>query len=105
MTKQELIKKLEVIYNESTLGDIPAIITELKEEIKQGEVFTPLNHDKTKRLSFPMSDVVVIDGNLDLRIVGYKATVSIHGVKYFVFGCPCDLGNCNCDAYIMEVTA
>ena len=66
------------------------------------EVFTPLNEHKTKRLKFNMSDIELVSGSLNVRKLGKKAVVKIKGQEYSVFGLPCNLENCNCDAYIVR---
>ena len=66
-------------------------------------VFTPLTADRRTRLRFKLSDVVVLNGNLDVRGLGKKARVRIGATVYDVYGCACDLPNCQCDAYIVPV--
>ncbi len=46
MTKSELIKKLEHIYEESTLGDIPLIIKELKKPMTTKKAMDLTNPSK-----------------------------------------------------------
>lgn len=64
--------------------------------------FTPLNSERTERLSIPADEVTVISGSLETRELGKKAVVSINGKTYEVFGVPCDLPGCNCDAVIQD---
>lgn len=64
------------------------------------EVFTPWNADQSERLSFPRNEVTVLDGDLNVRALGYLATVSIREQMYKVYGISCGLEGCNCDAYI-----
>ena len=69
---------------------------------KQDEaVFTPLAADRRTRLHFKMSDVTVLRGDLDVRGIGWHARVRIGSAEYDVFGCACDLPNCQCDAYLV----
>lgn len=66
-------------------------------------VFTPLNAQRTKRLSVPKSEVFLLSGDLDRRGSGKKATVAINGTTFEVYGIDCGLSGCECDAYIKEV--
>ena len=63
------------------------------------EKYTPM-----QRLEYSRSEVTVIEGTLDVRRPGYKATVEIGGTRYDVNGRACDLPNCWCDDEIIEVT-
>jgi hypothetical protein len=67
-------------------------------------VFTPLHESQFWRLRFSRADVLLLDGDLDTRVCGLKARVQIGDAVYDVYGCPCDLENCNCDAYIVHVS-
>lgn len=69
----------------------------------ESEVFTPMNEDRTMRLNFPRSEVNVIEGELGQRGVGLKAIVEILGKRYCVYGAPCDIPTCQCDAFIKPI--
>ncbi|NHW45935.1 hypothetical protein HAV21_03360 [Paenarthrobacter sp. MSM-2-10-13] len=89
-------------------GDNHPTIDGVKREIDKlldtpTPVFTPLNADRTERLSFPKSEVVLLGGDLDTRGSGKKAIVAINGTTYEVYGIDCGLSGCVCDAYIKEV--
>ena len=73
------------------------------ELVDENAVFTPLDATRNKRLCFKLSDVVVLNGDLDIREIGKKARVRIGTEVYDVYGHPCDLEGCNCDAYIKPV--
>lgn len=68
-----------------------------------GRVFTPLDATRRKRLRFDLSNVTVLDGDLDVRCIGKKARVRIGTIVYDVYGCACSLPGCQCDAYIKPV--
>ena len=68
------------------------------------EVFTPLNHGRTKRLCFDAKDVKLIAGNLNQRKRGYQATVEINGCRFKVIGRACSIPNCMCDAELIPIT-
>ncbi|MBK3559775.1 hypothetical protein JHN55_25265 [Streptomyces sp. MBT56] len=67
------------------------------------EVFTPLNADRTKRLTFDAKDVEVLSGDLNVRGLGKKAVVRINGRTYQVYGASCSFPQCACDAFIREI--
>ena len=76
----------------------------MQQNIKASEpLFTPLDADRATRLQFKLADVAILSGDLDIRQLGKKAQVRIHGVVYDVYGWPCDLEGCHCDAYIVPV--
>lgn len=68
---------------------------------KEG-VFTPLDKTRKKRLSFPISSVEIIMGDIHARILGSKAIVRIGKKVYKVVGIECGLEGCNCDSYITD---
>lgn len=70
---------------------------------REPRIFTPLNEARTERLSFPLSSVIVLYGNLDRRGYWKHAVVKISGRKYEVYGIGCGLEQCVCDVYIKEV--
>ena len=63
-------------------------------------MFTPMNEDKTKRLSFKDSEVKVLFGEINNRELGLKAIVEIKGIAYKIFGIACDLPRCYFDVKI-----
>jgi hypothetical protein len=67
------------------------------------KVFTPLNEGRKKRLSFPASSLKLIEGNLQIRKRGYKATIDIDGARHKVIGRSCGLPHCMCDAKLIKV--
>lgn len=62
-----------------------------------------MNEGRTKRLSFPRSEVKLISGNLNLRTRGKHGVVEIFGTQYNVIGRSCGLPNCMCDAELVEI--
>jgi hypothetical protein len=72
-------------------------------EAGPGEVFTPLDVTRRRRLQFRLAEVTVLSGDLDERGTGKKTRVRIRGRVYDVIGCPCDLPGCNCDVYLRPV--
>jgi hypothetical protein len=76
---------------------------DIKRKQDSGErVVTPLDVSG-RRLRFQLSDVVILSGALDVRKLGKQARVRIGASVYGVYGCPCDLEDCNCDAYMVPV--
>ena len=67
------------------------------------EVFTPMNEGRTKRLSFPVSSVKIISGDIHARGLGYHATIEIDGIRYKVIGRSCSMQRCACDAELIEI--
>ena len=65
-------------------------------------VFTPLDKQYGKRLRFDMAKVNLVMGSIEVRKGGPKAVVLIENKLYIVIGCPCDLPDCMCDAYLLE---
>lgn len=69
------------------------------------DLFTPLNAERTQRLTFPIEQVLLEWGSLHYRMVGAKAGVSIDGKRYTVIGTDCDLEGCTCDSYLVDESA
>lgn len=67
------------------------------------EVFTPMDEYRSMRYRFNKEDVEFLPGYDDRRGLGKKGQVRIEGKLYDVFGAACELGGCQCDAYIKEV--
>lgn len=64
------------------------------------EVFTPRDFYTDERVTFHLSQIKVLSGDINLRKRGRKAVVEIKGQKYDVIGASCGLTNCMCDARI-----
>ena len=63
-------------------------------EESEGCVFTPIDKMTGKRLSLRIKDDSIVT-----RGPGYKGVVeTIDGIRYAVWGAPCDLPTCYCDA-------
>lgn len=71
--------------------------------IREARWFTPLDALRCERLGFMLARVEVLSGTLDTRSPGMQARVRIDDKLYDVFGYPCELEGCYCDAYIVPV--
>jgi hypothetical protein len=66
-------------------------------------IFTPRD-PRGVQLSFPLSEIEILDGNLFKRGRGRRAGIRFDGVTYDVYGAACGLG-CFCAATVVEVAA
>ncbi len=67
------------------------------------KVFTPIEYVTGERLKFKRSSVKELSGSIDTRGENWTAMVKIKGRRYVVWGIPCNLIGCNCDATALEI--